>query len=298
MGASLGEWRRNWSPRRAAFALEVALVAIAQGRPNAHQFLTSARLIVTARPEPPGTRPEDDQFEVLFHRTALAIVAALDAPRAVDTYLVTVAERIGLGTGGPLADARLALAAAVAQEVQTLPLYAPAGSRSASTPASWITRPGDEPARRRLLEVLRLLDAAARDAGTRPEALVRRAFVLHRLGAHEDALAILDMTEPGADSIVDYWRALLRGRVLIVLGRPREAAAAYERAATLAPGAQTPAVALTALLLTIGDHEGAVAQAAAARGTTDDEADPWPQYWTGDARFLPEWLGQLRQARP
>jgi VWFA-related protein len=297
MAASLNDWHRNWSPRRAAFALEVALIAIAQGRPNAHQFLTSAQRIVTSRPEPPGIRPEDDAFEVLFHRTALAILAALDAPRAIEAYLEMIAARVGLGAGGPLADSRLELAAAVAQEVQTLPLYT-TDSRRTSQVWSWIASADDETAQRRLMNVLTLLDAASRDVRTRPEALVRRAFVLHRMGAHEDARAILDLTNSDGDPIVSYWRALVRGRVLTALDRPREAIAAYEEAGRLAPAAQTPAVALAALFATVGDHQAAVAQAAAARATSEDEADPWPQYWTGDARFLREWLAELRQARP
>ena len=53
---------------RATFALEIALTAFARRWPNPQTFLTAARDIVTARPDAPGARPDDDRFELRFHR--------------------------------------------------------------------------------------------------------------------------------------------------------------------------------------------------------------------------------------
>jgi tetratricopeptide (TPR) repeat protein len=82
------------------------------------------------------------------------------------------------------------------------------------------------------------------------------------------------------------------------LGRPQEAIASFERAAALKPDAQTPAVALTSIFLKLDDREQALGWAERARTTTENRNDPWPQYWSGSARFLERWLADLREFRP
>jgi hypothetical protein len=299
---TLSRWRSEWSPGRAAFALDIALTAFAQRWPDPGRFLAAARDIVIARPAPFGAQPADDAFELRFHRAAVAVLAALNAPRDVEHYLDSIASRVattreGLGAGRPV-DARLVLARATARELLTLPILLAAASRQDDVRRSWIAPDGDGEARRRLRAVLEPLDVAVEHADTRVEATVRRAFVLHRLGDHAGALAALDGVAAEGDAVIETWRALIRGRILAALDRPADAVAAYERAATLAPEAQTPAVALAALHLRRGTREQAVTWAARARSTPDGGRDPWPLYWTGDSRFLPGWLDELRTSRP
>ena len=140
MVATLAEWRKSWSPRRAAFALDIALTAFARQWPNPDMFLRAARDIVTSRPDPPGVRLDDDQFEALFHRTVVAFLAILDGPQSVEAYLTSIQNRVNLtaapSKGVMLTDPRLVLAHAMAREVQTLPLLLSAGSQR-QEPRSW-----------------------------------------------------------------------------------------------------------------------------------------------------------------
>ena len=286
--------------RRAAFALEIALTAFARRWPNPQTFLTAARNLVTARPDAPGARPDDDRFEVRFHRAAVAILAAAEGPHGVDAYLTSIQHRVVLSSAPPkgpmLKDARLVMAHATAREIQTLMLLLSVGSRR-DDPRAWIVAKDDGRTRRQLEEISQLLEFAAADDETRAEASVRRAFILYRLGANQDALALLEAAAP-TEEVVDYWRALIQGRVLLALGRPQDAIASFERATALQPDAQTPAVALMSIFLRLGDREQALGWAERARTTTENRGDPWPQYWSGSARFLEQWLADLREFQP
>jgi hypothetical protein len=295
---TLARWRKDWSPTRAAFAMEVALTAFARRWPNPHAFLNAARDIVTSRPDPPGVRESDDEFERRFHRTAVALLAAVDGPHGVDAYLTSVQSRLAFTTApskGPvLSDPRILMAHAMSRETQTLMLLLSVTS-TRDDPRTWVVAKNDDKTRRELEEIARLFDAAAAAEDTRAEARVRRAFVLHRLGADTEAAALLDTTE-SADDPVEYWRALIEGRVFLALDRRADAIAAFERAAMLAPDAQTPAVALMSIFLALDDREQALGWAERARTTTQNSGDPWPQYWSGSARFLSRWLNDLREA--
>ena len=214
-------------------------------------------------------------------------------------YLASIQSRVNLtaapSKGVMLTDPQLVLAHAMAREVQTLPLLLSAGSQR-QEPRSWAAG-NDNKTRGELEAVGGLYAAASAYYETRPEALVRHAFVLHRLGTNDKALALLEAST-SSDAVIDYWHALIGGRVLEALGRTREAVASFERAGELAPGAQTPAVALSTLFLTLGDREQAFSWAERARSTTEAQSDLWPRYWTGHSRFLSQWLDELRQARP
>ena len=194
MIATLAEWRKAWSPRRASFALDIALTAFARQWPNPDMFLRAARDIVISRPDPPGVRLDDDQFEALFHRTVVAFLAILDGPQSVEAYLTSIQNRVNLtaapSKGVMLTDPRLVLAHAMAREVQTLPLLLSAGSQR-QEPRSWAVG-NDNKTRGELEAVGGLFAASAAYHETRPEALVRQAFVLHRLGTNDKALALLE----------------------------------------------------------------------------------------------------------
>ena len=294
--STLARWRREWSPDRAAFALEVALTAFARGWPNPPTYLNAARDIVVARPDAPGAAPDHDAFELGFHRAAVALLAALDGPNAVDAYLASIQHRVAVGDTVPatavLTDARLLLARAAAREVQTLRLLASAGS-DRDDPWAWAVAKDDGTTRRQLEEVDALLDRASTDDDTRAEASVRRAFIRHRLGQHQNALVLLTAAVP-TDPVVIYWRALIQGRILVALGREQDAIGSFERASAQAPDAPTPAIALSTIFLKRGDRKLAFDWAGRARTTNENGVDPWPLYWGGAARFLAPWVTDLR----
>lgn len=297
---ALTRWKREWDPRHATFTLEIAIASFEQNRPNAWAYLTGAMQMVLTRPAPPGTNARDDAFELTFHKAVVAFLAGLPLPLQTEQYLDIIRSRVASGpTNGrnpKLADPRLILSRAMALEFQTLPAALPRSSPD--TLRSWTVAPGNNTARTALRNILGLLDLAARYPETFDESLVRRAFILHRLDMHAQAMAVLDGMGPPADPIVEYWRELVRGRVLDRLGQLPQAIAAYERAASMQPRAQTPAVALAGLLLRAGDRETAIAWAERARTTPDSPVDPWALYWAGDRRFLAGWLAELRRARP
>lgn len=296
--AGLARWKRAWDPRRATFTLEVGIAAFEQNRPNASGYLSGAVQLVLARPTPPGANPQEDAFELTFHKAVVAFLAGLPMPVQTEQYLDLIRSRVAsgatTGTRPKLSDPRLILSRAMALEFGTLPAVLP--RVSSNTLRSW-TVGSNNAARVRLKEVLGVLDLAARYPETVDEALVRRAFLLHRLGMDTEALAIAGGMAPPRDPVVEYWRELVRGRILNSLGQIPQAIAAYEHAASLQPRAQTPAIALTGLMLRTGDRDVASAWAERARTTPDSPVDPWALYWAGDRRFLPMWLAELRRAR-
>jgi predicted Zn-dependent protease len=192
-----------------------------------------------------------------------------------------------------LTDARLLLARAAAREVQTLRLLASAGSIR-DVPWAWAVPKNDETTRRQLEEIDALLDRASTDDDTRAEASVRRAFIRHRLGQHQNALVLLTAAAP-TDPVVVYWRRLIQGRILVALGREKDATNSFEQASAQAPDAQTPAVALSTVFLKRGDRKQAFGWAERARTTHANGVDPWPLYWGGAARFLAPWVTDLRE---
>jgi hypothetical protein len=297
LARTFAQWRAGaWSPDRASFALEIAIAAFARRWPNPQLFLDAARDLVTSRPDAPGVRPESDRFELCFHRVAVAMLAAVDGPHSVERYLLSIQRRVMLGTesskAAPLRDARLVSALAMAREAQTLMLLLSVGSRR-DDPRQWVVPPGDRATRRQLEEIGQLFELAAADDLAREEASVRRAFVLYRLGANPQALALLEETS-SSDGVVDFWRELTHGRVLLALDRQTDAIAAFERAAMLYPDAQTPAVALMTIFLKAGERDLALGWAERARTTTENRGDPWAMYWSGYTRFLGRWLSELR----
>ncbi|HUF23406.1 MAG TPA: hypothetical protein VMN81_04695 [Vicinamibacterales bacterium] len=141
-------------------------------------------------------------------------------------------------------------------------------------------------------------DAAARFPETAAEARVRKAFFLHRIGRHAEALAELEGADgrtADRDVTIGYLRRLIRGRVLEGLGRFGEARAAYESARSVLPDAQSPAVALMRLHVRSGDRPAADALAAAIETAPKHAFDPWWVYWLGDARQYGAIVARLRE---
>ena len=290
-------WRESWHPAGAAFLLELSFWGSRQGWPDAMLILGIAEDLVTGRGAAPGSDAEQDRFEMTFHRTAVAwLISARRLAEAQD-YLQRVETRIESvsrvdSADGPLRDARLALARGVLEEAWTAPGAPASGDRTDGLP-TLTAAPQDAALRSRLEHAAMLFESAARRLEVREEALVRRAFSLHRLARNAEAAEALErLDRPLADPVVHYWRHLFLGRVLEALARPREAAAAYRAAADLTPGAQTPAVALAALFQREGQADEARRWARVAGATA--VIDPWWHYWSGDLRFVSEWLSMLR----
>ncbi|MEX2271494.1 MAG: hypothetical protein WD690_08495 [Vicinamibacterales bacterium] len=142
-------------------------------------------------------------------------------------------------------------------------------------------------------------DTAARFPETAAEARVRKAFFLHRIDRHRDALAALDAVEAGPaepDPIIQYFRSLFRGRVLEALEQFEEAKAAYQDALEVLPGTQSPRVALMRLAVRAGDRPAAEALAAAIQNAAQERFDPWWVYWLGDYRHYDAIIGRMRES--
>jgi tetratricopeptide (TPR) repeat protein len=91
------------------------------------------------------------------------------------------------------------------------------------------------------------------------EARIRIANLLGRLGRHDDALKELRLAIPLAtDPLLQYYAHLFLGRELEQTNDVAGARAAYERAMTLAPNAQSPRVGWSQLLVRTGDRAAAL----------------------------------------
>jgi tetratricopeptide (TPR) repeat protein len=144
--------------------------------------------------------------------------------------------------------------------------------------------------------IARYTDAIAH-AETAPEARVRLAWFLHRIGRYKDALAYLDAVrdENGLDASMRYMYRLFRGHVLMALERPAEAAGLYREALAIAPQAQSARVSIMNALLRTGDRRGAEQIAEQIQTAGADAIDPWWQYVQGDFRLYPLAIARLRE---
>jgi tetratricopeptide (TPR) repeat protein len=117
----------------------------------------------------------------------------------------------------------------------------------------------------------------------RVETRVRLGRVLGLSGRPADAARELRAAAASArEPIMQYFASLFLGREADALGDLQEARAAYERAMTLYPGAQSPRVAFSELLARRGQHAAALATLDAVwrlPPNRDDREDPmWAYY--------------------
>lgn len=290
------EWRSAFDPIRATFLLEMAMLSFDRHAGDSLQVLERARILVSARPR----NAQLDGFETRFHRVALSLLVGSSATDAARTYVdaVTSPDRAVLNEVAAI-DPWVALARATAFELDTKPGTAlhPITISSAVFPLSVPST--DAEARRRIEVAIGAFSTLPDAPEIRTEARVRQALLLSRISRDAEALRVIDgADERGAALPVRYWRALVRGRVLTALARPRDAEAEYLRAAGLYPSAQTPAVALTALYLKQRQPNEAERWAAHARSRPETAIDPWWQYWQGPIYMVEPWLAELRRARP
>jgi tetratricopeptide (TPR) repeat protein len=293
--ASIGKRKRDWRPTHAALLFEIAFVGLERGWPDSIALLEATRDLVIGRKDPPGAKPAIDAFEIAFHHAAIGALHYHLLPQTALEYLKVIDDRVTAveQPGKPLlVDPLMPFTRGLTVEMMTFP----SADRS-DRGYSWVADARDNGARRALPDALAAMTEAAQVPQTAPEAGVRRAFLLHRLGRNDQALAALDAVR-STDVEVTYWSWLIRGRVLGALGRTDDAARAYEQAAGAQPQAATPAVALAALLFGTERREEALHWAEIARTRPDRPLDPWLVYFGGDGRRLAGWLQALREARP
>ena len=113
-----------------------------------------------------------------------------------------------------------------------------------------------------------------------PEARLRLGRVLGLLGRHKEAAAALrralDETD---DPPLVYWGSLFLGAEEQSLGRDAEARASFERARALRPGAQAPRLALSQLARRAGDRSQALAELRAVLTLPSDEVSRYDPLW-------------------
>ncbi len=258
-------WPAN--PRReAALVIEIAEAALYRhdvaARDEALALLESYNRLVR---NPLGA----DSFERLWYWAELTTVEGLIRPELARPFVVNALKRCP-------DEPRFVLAQAIISD-QTTPLGTPDGVVAE--------------------EAMGLYDAAMRFAITASEAQLRKAYLLHRRGRHEDAVALLDtMRARETDQILVYFSQLLRGHFNDALGHVDQAANAYRAALVTWPNAQAPRVGLMALLFRNGDRIAAERMADSIQTAAADAFDPWWQYWQADYRSYPAAMSALREA--
>ena len=139
------------------------------------------------------------------------------------------------------------------------------------------------------------LEAAEAIDSVRPEASLRHAFLLLRLGQPEAGCAAGRARRRLGRSFLIYLAWLFRGRALDALGRTDDAIAAYREAAVVVPHAQTADMALAAALAKQGRRSEAAAIALASLTSEAAIVDPWRMYGAADARVWRRIRDALRQ---
>ena len=132
------------------------------------------------------------------------------------------------------------------------------------------------------------------------EARMRHGRVLALLGRHADAAGELRRAfEQLTETQLRYYAALFLGGEEEALGNRDAALVSYERAATLAPRAQSPLLALSRLARRSGDRPGALRAMERLFTIRDDERnerdDPWWWYYVVQARDADDLLEAMRQ---
>jgi len=256
----------NAPKRTAVFALELAVAALQSGNPYARD--EGGRLLAEYNVR--VRQPEKaDAFECTWLWTEVAALEGMFMPDSAMLFVPRAVERCP-------GEARLQLAYAIISEQQ------------------WLrgTVANEENG------ILGRYQEAMKSPDTAPEARMRAAWFLSRIGRLDEALALADVRPPaGTDQYVRYLTELVRGQVLRARGRHEDAAKAYRDALTTWPGAQSARVALMTLMLSRGERQEAAQLAAAAEteAASGNQVDPWWTYWLGDYRAYPAIVAKLRE---
>jgi tetratricopeptide (TPR) repeat protein len=131
------------------------------------------------------------------------------------------------------------------------------------------------------------------------EARIRYGRVLTLLDRPDDAVKELRRAAGGAsDPPLDYFAQLLLGAASEAANRRDDARRAYERAAELAPQAQSPRLALSQLAARAGDRGAALSALEpmlAQAHRSEDRTDPWWSYYTSQGRAADALIIEARQ---
>lgn len=296
-----------WTRARAAFLLEVAVGTMAL-RPaeiavrdfamglmltrRSDSLLLVGGQLVAGRPTPFGANPAEDRFEVLWHHAALGVAQGMEQYALQQRYLAVAGPRLEQArSGGTAVSSRLPLARAIAaaglccwsrtagETIQFRSMNAPpVAPVTADTAVDLFTRAAAVPA----LHV---------------EAMIRGAVLLSRIGREPEALAWFERVPPHTDRGLGYVHHITLARLLDAVNRPADAAAAYSVALDHAPDNQRAAIGLAAALLRAGREEDAARAGANARRLPEERSDQLRAYQRADARFVREWLEEIRRLR-
>ena len=130
------------------------------------------------------------------------------------------------------------------------------------------------------------------------EARIRLGRVLGLRGRHKEAVDQLRQGQVATEPVLQYYAHLFLGGEFEALGNGAEARQSYERAAALAPTAQSPLFGLSRLADQAGDRGGArelIARVFALGAGDEGRVDPWWVYEIVQARSLDRLLADLHQ---
>jgi tetratricopeptide (TPR) repeat protein len=290
-----------WGRARSAFLLEVAVFASTHFRQDAVPSISAGRLMMMKRPALLGLDPVEDAFELLWHRTALAVLQRLMAGDAEQIYLDTLERRYLAGPSSLAAkrvfDPRFVLDRVIADEQSAFQVESLASGQAMTTRLTVLVKPTDKS---KLATLLRHGVKSSEEAIALPEvaieASLRRSALLIKLGQFSDALTAIERVKRSdADQVQRYWMTLLDARALHELKRLPEAERAYRDAADAWPDASAPITGLALVLFDMNRRDEALKAAAALRTQDPTGKDPWWNYIVADSRFVNSWRDQLRE---
>jgi len=282
----------EWTRTNAAFLAEMAVAAPLS---NAGKLgsLRIGRQLAISRATLPGQDPTEDRFEILWHQLAVGILQDFRLYPSQLDYLDAIAPRFNeAALRGAKLDTRFVLARAIASSGFCCPIR--------NDPVRVIIKGGERRLTPRVTfqTAVALFGFAATDPKLAPEALIRGAALQLNEGHYPAALDLLDrVPSDHGDRLLEFARSLTRARALDLLSRPEDSAASYAAAREEFPTAQIPAIGQAAALLRTGHTTEAVRVATEARQLPPDTPDPWADFLRADARFVKDWLAELRTLR-
>ena len=130
------------------------------------------------------------------------------------------------------------------------------------------------------------------------EASIRLGRVLGLRGRHDEAVEQLKQGLLAVEPVLQYFASLFLGGEFEVLGHGEEARRSYERAAALAPTAQSPLFGLSRVADVAGDRAAAreaIARVLKLPVSNFERTDPWWVYEVVQARRVDGLVADLRQ---
>jgi tetratricopeptide (TPR) repeat protein len=130
------------------------------------------------------------------------------------------------------------------------------------------------------------------------EARIRLGRVLGLRGRHKEAVDQLRQGQGATEPVLQFYAHLFLGSEFEALSNGAEARQSYERAAALAPTAQSPLLGLSRLAEQAGDRVAArelIARVLKLPPIEPERADPWWVYEVVQARAVDGLLADVRQ---